>query len=189
MSTKKSFDVYYLLVSEGTAEYRLFGYLTKNKFKNVFSKSKIKFSDKVELVEVGVSRGKLNSAGNIGDFKRKYELIREKYKGQKRFFMLDKDLNDSSKIEELIKQNGDIVQFSEYNTEHLLLKFSGKNPKKPSDFNNDLGNFRDYCRKEFKKQFGKEASDFKDVDFDSVFKNVKDKDIKNAFTELFSTLS
>ena len=189
MSTKKSFDVYYLLVSEGTAEYRLFGYLTKNKFKNVFSKSKIKFSDKVELVEVGVSRGKLNSAGNIGDFKTKYELIREKYKGQKRFFMLDKDLNDSSKIEKLIKQNGDIIQFLEYNTEHLLLKFSRKNPKNPSDFYNILGNFRDYCKKEFKKQFNKKASDFKDVDFDSVFKDVKDKDIKNAFAELFSTLS
>lgn len=188
MSTKKSFDVYHLLVSEGTAEYRLFGYLTKNKFKDVFNKSKIKFSDKVELVEVGVSQGKLNSAGNIGDFKIKYELIREKYKWQKRFFMLDKDLDDSLDIEKLIKQNGDIVQFLEYSSEHLLLKFSGKNPKEPSGFKN-LGEFRVYCKAEFQKQFSKKASDFKDVDFDSVFKNVKDNDIKSSFAELFSTLS
>lgn len=188
MSNKKSFDVYYLLVSEGTTEYRLFGYLTTNKFRSVFSASSIKFSDKVEVVEIGISQGKLNSAGNIGDFKTKYESIREKYNGQKRFFMLDKDLDDSSEIEKLIKQHGDIVQFLEYNSEHLLLKFSGKNPKKPSDFNN-LGEFRNYCKLEFLKHFGKEGADFKDVDFDAIFKNVDDKDIKVAFSELFSTLS
>jgi len=188
MSIKKSFDVYYLLVSEGTAEYRLFGYLTKNKFRSVFSASSIKFSDKVEIVEVGVSQGKLNSAGNIGDFETKYKLIRKKYKGQKRFFMLDKDLDDSLDIEKLIKKNGDIVQFLEYNFEHLLLKFSGKNPKKPSNFNN-LGEFRNYCKSEFLKHFGKKASDFKDTDFDSVFSNATDEELKNSFNELFSTLS
>ncbi|MBU4422113.1 hypothetical protein KKB41_04150 [Patescibacteria group bacterium] len=188
MSTKKSFDVYYLLVSEGTTEYRLFGYLTKNKFKDVFSKSKIKFSDKVELVEMGVSQGKLNGVGNIKDFKKKYKSIREKYKGQKRFFMLDKDIDDSSDIEKLIKKNSDIVQFIEYNSEYLLLKLSSKNPKDRSEFKN-LGEFRDYCKTEFQKQFSKKASDFKDVDFDSVFKNVKDNNIKRSFAELFSTLS
>lgn len=102
--------------------------------------------------------------------------------------MLDKDLDDSPDIEKLIKQNGDIVQFLEYNSEYLLLKFSGKNPKDPSEFKN-LGEFRDYCRAEFKNQFSKKASEFKDTDFDSVFRNVEDEDIKNVFTELFSTLS
>lgn len=188
MSSKKSFEVYYLLVSEGTAEYRLFGYLTTKKFKDVFSKSKIKFSDKVELVEVGVSQGKLNGVSNIKDFKIKYESIREKYKGQKRFFMMDKDLDDSLDIEKLIKQNGDIVQFLEYNSEHLLLKFSAKNPKVPSEFKN-LGEFRDYCEAEFQKQFSKKASDFNDVDFESVFENVKDNDVKSSFAELFATLA
>lgn len=188
MSIKKSFDVYYLLVSEGTAEYRLFGYLTKNKFKEVFSKSKIKFSDKVELVEVGVSQGKLNGVSDIKDFKIKYESIRENYKGQKRFFMLDKDIDDSSGIENLIKENGDIVQFLTYNSEYLLLKFYNKNPKNVTDFKS-LVEFRNYCKAEFQKQFSKRASDFKDVDFDSVFKNAKDNDIKSAFAELFSTLA
>lgn len=188
MSIKKSFDVYYLLVSEGTAEYRLFGYLTTNKFRGAFSASSTKFSDKVEIVEVGVSRGRLNSAGNIGDFKMKYQLIREKYKGQKRFFILDKDLDDSSDIEKLIKQNEDIVQFLEYNTEYLLLKLFGKYPKKPSDFNN-LREFRNYCKLEFIKYFGKEASDFKDADFDLIFNKLSDGVIKDNFVELFSTIS
>jgi len=154
----------------------------------VFSKSKIKFSDKVELVEVGVSQGKLNGVSDIKDFKIKYKLIKKKYKGQKRFFMLDKDINDSSSIENLIKENGDIVQFLAYNSEYLLLKISNKNPKDYSEFKN-LGEFRDYCKSEFQKQFGKKASDFKDFDFDLVFKNTEDKDIKIAFAELFSILS
>ena len=124
MNTKKGFKIYYLLLVEGITEFNLFAYLTKNKFRDLFAESSIQFSNKVEIVEVGISRGNLNGAGNIRDFKKKYELIREKYKGQKRFFMLDKDLDDSSKIEKLIKQNGDIVQFMEYNSEYLLLKFS-----------------------------------------------------------------
>ena len=72
MSTKKSFDVYYLLVSEGTTEYRLFGYLTTNKFRDRFDASSIKFSDKVEIVEAGISQGKLNGAGNLSSFKAKH---------------------------------------------------------------------------------------------------------------------
>jgi hypothetical protein len=102
--------------------------------------------------------------------------------------MLDKDLDDSSDIEKLIKKNGDIVQFLEYNSEHLLLRFSGKNLKNPSDFEN-LIEFRDYCKSEFRKHFGKEASDFKDTDFDSIFNQIDDDKIKSAFTELFATLS
>lgn len=90
MSKKKSFEVYYLLVSEGTAEYRLFGYLTTKKFREMF---------------------------------------------------------------------------------------------------NNLGKFRDYCKPEFKKHFGKKVSDFKDADFDSIFNNVDGDEIKSAFVELFATLS
>ena len=80
------------------------------------------------------------------------------------------------------------MQFIEHNSEYLLLKFSGKNPKKPVDFNN-LGKFRDYCKSEFQKHFGKIAPNFKDSDFDSIFNNVTDKEIKDSFIELFSTLS
>lgn len=115
-------------------------------------------------------------------------MIKAKYAGQKLFYFLDKDMDDSSAIETLITQDGDLVQFTEYNSEHLLLRLAGKKPKNPSDFRN-LKNFRDYCKQEFVKQFGKNAHKFKDTDFDSVFENVKDEDIKNSFAELFSTLS
>jgi hypothetical protein len=187
MGIKKSFNVYYLLVSEGTSEYNLFGYLTTRKFRNLFNSSNTKFSDKVELVDVGISQGKLNGVGNIGDFITKYRAIREKYKGQRIFFIIDRDLEDSSNMEKTIKENGDVVQFIEYNFEYMMLRFSNKDPRNPSNFEN-LGEFRNYCKSEFKKHFNKKASDFKDSDFDSVFKNTKDQDIKSSFKELFSTL-
>ncbi len=188
MDKKKGFNVYYLLLSEGTTEFNLFAYLTKVRFRALFEKSSIKFSNKVEIVKAGISQGNLNGAGSLASFKRKYDLIKEKYPRQKLFFLLDKDLDESSQIESLIKKYADIVQFMEYSSEHLLLRLAGKNPKDPSDFEN-LSGFRPYCKKEFVKQFGKHAHKFKDTDFDSVFENVKDKDIKNAFAELFSTLS
>ncbi len=114
--------------------------------------------------------------------------VKKNYSGQKLFFVLDKDLDDSSKFEALIHSDGDIVQFLMYNSEHLLLKLSGKNPKEPSDFNN-LKDFRDYSEVEFLKQFKKVAPEFKDPDFESVFAKLNDKEIRATFTELFATLS
>ena len=70
------FQIYYLLISEGTTEFNLFAYLTKNKFRDSFEKSNIKFSIKVEIVEAGISQGKLNGAGNLPSFKGKYDLIK-----------------------------------------------------------------------------------------------------------------
>ena len=52
-----------------------------------------------------------------------------------------------------------------------------------------MGEFRDYCKSEFEKQFNKKAPEFKDADFDSVFANTTDDEVKKAFVELFSTLS
>ncbi len=190
MNTKKSFQIYYLLISEGTTEFNLFAYLTKNKFRDSFEKSNIKFSIKVEIVEAGISQGKLNGAGNLSSFKGKYDLIKNdsRYTGQKLFFIIDKDFDDSPQIETLIKSGGDIVQFVEFNSEYLLLKFAGKNPKNPSKFN-CMKDFRDYSKVEFQKEFSKKASDLKDSDFDSIFRTVGDEEIKASFTELFSTLS
>src|SRR3989344_663539 len=171
MNTKKSFKTYYLLLAEGPTEFNLFAYLTKNKFRNLFAESSIQFSNKVEIIKDGkqkVSQGKLNGTSYIKDFKITNSLIKKQYAGQTLFFVLDKDLDDSLAIEKLIVKNGDIIQFVEYNSEYLLLKFGNKNPKKPSDFNN-LKEFRDYCKPEFEKQFKKKASDFKDSDFDSIF--------------------
>ena len=147
-------------------------------------------NDQVEIIEAGISQGKLNGAGNLSSFKGKYNLIKDdgRYKGQKLFFIIDKDFDDSSDIGTLIKNGGDVVQFLEYNFEHLLLKFAGKNPKNPPDFNN-LTDFRAYCKREFQNQFNKNPSDFKDSDFDSIFNNISDEEIKGSFNELFSTLS
>lgn len=187
MSVKKSFQVYYLLISEGTTEFNIFAYLTRNKFRGLFDKSDIKFSLKVEIVELGISQGKLDGVSDIKQFGIKYTSIRERYDGQRRFFVLDKDLDDSTAIENLIKQNNDVVQFLEYNSEFLLLKFSGKNPRNPTEFEN-LSAFRTYCKSEFDKHFGKKTSDLKDADFDSIFANASDEEIKSAFSELFSIL-
>ena len=191
MDEKKEFNVYYVVLSEGTTEFNLFAYLTKNKFRGLFDGSSVKFSKRVEIIKDGnqiVSQGKLDGVSTIAHFTAKHILIKAKYTGQRLFYFLDKDIDDSSVIETLITKDGDIVQFIEYNSEHLLLRLGGKNPKNPSDFGN-LSDFRTYCKKEFVKQFGKNAHKFKDTDFDSVFKNVKDNEIKSSFAELFSTLS
>jgi hypothetical protein len=187
MTKKKIFQIYYLLVSEGTTEYNLFAYLTRNRFRELFYNSNIKFSDKVEIAEVGISKGKLNGASDISSFESKYKFIKKRYKGQKRFFILDKDLDDSLKIADAIKKGKDIVQFIEYNSEYLLLNFADKNPKKPSHFVN-LEKFRSYCKAEFQKQFGKKASQFQDPDFEKVLKNISDEEVKEVFSVLFSTL-
>ncbi len=190
MHEKKEFNVYYLVLSEGTTEYNLFAYLTTKKFRESFEKSNIKFSNKVEIVEAGISQGKLNGGGDLSSFKAKYHPIKDdtRYTGQKLFFMIDKDFDDSPQIETLIKNGGDIVQFMEYSSEHLLMRLAGKNPKNPSDFEN-LKDFRDYCKQEFVKRFGKHAHKFKDADFDLVFNNCTEDEIRVSFSELFSTLS
>lgn len=191
MNTKKSFKIYYLLLVEGATEFNLFAYLTKNKFKKIFAESRIQFSNKVEIIKDGkqkVSQGKLNGISHIKDFKITNSLIKKQYAGQILFFVLDKDLDDSLKIEKLIKQKGDIVQFVEYNSEYLLLKFGNKKPKKPSDFPN-RADFRNYCKVEFQKQFKKKVLEFKDTDFDLIFSNIEDIEIQKSFSELFSTLS
>lgn len=101
--------------------------------------------------------------------------------------MIDKDLDDSPQVEALIKNDGHIVQFVEFNSEYLLLRFANKNLKTPSDFNS-LFEFRLYCKNEFKNHFNKKASEFKDADFDLIFINVDDVRIRGSFRELFSTL-
>jgi hypothetical protein len=191
MDSKRGFNVYYLLLSEGTTEFNLFAYLTKNKFRELFASSSIQFSNKVEIIKDGnqiISQGKLGGVGHIGDFRAKHSLIKAKYTGQTLFFVLDKDLDDSLAIEALIIQNGDIVQFMEHNSEHLLLRLAGKNPKNPSDFGS-MNDFRSYSKQEFVKEFKKNAHEFKDVDFELIFNNSTDNEIRVSFSKLFTTLN
>ena len=190
MNIKKSFKIYYLLIYEGSTEFNIFRYLTTNKFRELFEKSDIKFSNKVEIItndKQEVSQGNLGGAGNIGHFKAKYTLIKDKYAGQKLFFILDNDLDDSLEMKRIIEAGGDIIQFVEYNSEYLLLKLSGKNPKKPFEFTN-LKEFRIYTENEFKSQFGKDAPDLKDSDLDIIFATASYEDIVASFDKLFSTL-
>lgn len=188
MDKKKSFTIYYLLLCEGTTEFKLFTYLTKVRFRGLFDKSSIRFSDGVQIVESNVSQGKLNGAGDFGSFKAKYDAIKKKYPEQTLFFMLDKDLDDSTQIETMIQTGGDIVQFLICNSEHLLLKLDGRAPNGPFDFAN-LKDFRDYCKAEFLKQFGKEASGFKESDFELIFSKLNDEEVRTNFVELFATLT
>jgi len=188
MEKKKGFTIYYLLLCEGTTEYNLFAYLTRVKYRGLFANSNIKFSDKVQIVRSNVSQGKLNGAGNLSSFKAKYDEIKQKYSGQTLFFVLDKDLDDSTQIETLIQSGGDIVQFLIGNSEHLLLRLDGRTPRDTSDFAN-LKDFRDYCKTEFLKQFGKEAPGFKDADFDLIFSKLSDEEVRTTFVELFATIS
>lgn len=149
MDEKKGFNVYYLLLSEGTTEFNLFAYLTKVRFRALFASSSIQFRNTVEIIKDGhqiVSQGKLDGVSTIAHFTSKHILIKAKYAGQRLFYFLDKDIDDSSAIGALITQDGDLVQFMEHSTEHLLLRLARKNPKNPSDFGN-LYDFRTYCKK------------------------------------------
>lgn len=189
MEGKKGIKVYYLLLSEGTTEFNLFAYLTKVRFRALFANSNIQFSINAEIIKNGnqiVSQGKLDGVSDIAHFTAKHNLIKAKYTGQKLFYFLDKDIDDSSAIEVLIKQGGDFVQFMEYNTEHLLLRLAGKNPQNPSDFVS-LKDFRDYCKNEFVKHFSKHAHRFKDADFELVFNIPTEDELKDSFKELLTT--
>ncbi|MBU1163953.1 hypothetical protein KKA15_00130 [Patescibacteria group bacterium] len=190
MGNKKGIKVYHLLLSEGTTEFNLFAYLTKVRFREIFANSNIQFSINVEIIKDDnqiVTQGKLDGVSDIQHFAAKHNLIKAKYIDQKLFYFLDKDIDDSSKIEARIKQDGDLVQFIEYNTEHLLLRLAGKSPKNPSVFEN-LKKFRDYCKNEFVNQFGKHAHKFKDADFELVFNFSTEDKVRASFSELFATL-
>lgn len=190
MSSKRGFKLYYLLLSEGTTEFNLFAYLTKVRFRRLFNASHVQFSNKVEIIKDDnqiVSQGKLDWVSDLKHFKSKHILIKEKYAGQKLFYFLDKDLKESDEIEKFITKDGELIQFVEYNSEHLLLKLAGKNPKNPSDFKN-LSTFRVYCKREFKRQFKKEAHQFKDADFELVFNIPTEDEVKASLSILFSTL-
>ena len=185
---KQGFTVFQLLLSEGTAEFNLFAYITKNKFSEEFESIDTKFSNKVEIIAKGeqiVSQGKLGGVSDIKHFRSKHNLIKSEYKNQPLFYFIDMDVDDSSEIGELILRDGHIVQFIEYNTEYMLLSLDGKNPRTPTDFAN-LKAFRDYCKSEFVNEYGKCAHKFKDSDFEKIFKKCSDEEIRASFPELFS---
>lgn len=190
MRVKKGFKIFYLLISEGTTEFNIFAYLTTKKFRYLFEKSNVQFSVKAEIIKNGnqiVSQGKLGGVGSLCGFQAKYNLVKSKYVGQRLFVLLDKDLDESEEIGNLIRSTNDVVQFLEYNSEYLLLKLAKKKLRKPSEFAS-LNDFRTYCKSEFYKVFRKKTSDFKDSDFDQVFALVTDEEVRVEFKELFATL-
>jgi len=189
--TKRPFKIFYFLACEGHTEYVIFSYLTRNRFRKEFSKSNVKFRDNINIIRdpsIIILNGKMDGVGDEANFKSKYNIIKREYPNEKFFFLLDEDLGDSLKIKAIIEGGGDVVQFIEHNSEHLLLKLSGYNPKEPKDFK-DLKSFRDYSKKEFRAKFGKKANMINDFDLDRVFKDISDNEIKEIFKEVFSTLN
>lgn len=186
----KKLKIHYLLIVEGYTEGKIFAYLTKVKFSQDFNGSNIKFSNKVNITKpsINISQGNLGGCHNLKNFKKKYKAIRSTYPNKKLFFLLDNDMPDSIKIQDLIIKDKNIIQFMEYNSEYLLLKYADKNPRSPTDFPN-LKSFRTYIKKKFEKDLKKKASELNDNDFDLIFQNIEDDVIKKDFAELFKTLT
>ena len=194
----------YLLFKEGQAEQKLIQYFRYNRFADLFNNSKIKFDEKINISRNGIKiieNGNMLGVSDRVHFESKYIDIVEYddnlYENKQMFFVLDEDIKDSEKIGDFIKSKGKIIQFIKYNIEYLLLELSGIKLKEPnlkdfSDFNNwhnkDWKAYRDYCKVEFKKYFNKEAHEFKDSDFENIFKNHSDEEIKNIFPELFKLI-
>ncbi len=187
MQQKIILKEYYLLLTEGLTEFNIFAYLTRVRFRDIFANSSIQFSEKVEIVELDISKGILNGITNLKTFKNKYKSIRKKYKGQGKFFLLDSDIIDSSEIEIHIKENNDIVQFMDFNSEYLLLKIVGKKLRHKDEFQN-LTDFRNYCKFEFSKHFEKKAHELKGTDFHKIFESISDKDVMGYFPVLFKLI-
>ena len=185
---KKPFKVYYFLAYEGHMEFEIFAYL-KERFKNVFIKSNIKFTEKLNVIDENtgeeiVSMGKLNGVGDLRDFKNKYKKIKKDYKDEKILFFIDKDLKESGDIEKEITQGGDVVQFSVYNSEFVLLNLYGHNLLDISEFGSNLKDFRDYCKNEFRNVFGQNVK----INYDlmkKIFGNISDEVIIQKFDVIF----
>ncbi|MFZ3055046.1 MAG: hypothetical protein WA091_03665 [Minisyncoccales bacterium] len=188
-ASKKSLKINYFLACEGYTEYIIFSYL-KNRFRDDFLKSNINFSDKANIIQGGIdiiSNGVMDGIGDKANFKSKYNIIKEKYQGGIFFFLLDDDLDDSSEIKKIIEKGGDFSQFIKHNSEYLLLRLSGYELKEPMEFKVSK-KFRDYCKEEFSKKFGKKASRINDFDLDDIFRDTTDEEIKRIFNDLFSIL-
>ena len=161
----------YVICYEGKAEITLFGFL-----KNNFCKNNKTF--KPELIE---------GFDTLEVFQRKYVKILKRWsfkptalKQKIHFiFLVDKDLDDSSKIEKFIADNGHIVQFCNPNTEAVLLGLAGSNVIQDGN----LKDFRAKCKAKFKEKFDKEAHKMKDTDLVVLIKD------EATFTKTFPQLN
>ena len=181
---KKPFKVYYFLAYEGHTEFVIFAYI-KNRFKDVFSKSKVTFREprNTELF----SNGKLNGVKDLSDFEDKYIRIKKDYENETFLFILDDDLYHSPRIAKKIKEGRDFVQFIKYNSEFMLLRLAGHELKDISEFDSNFQEFRDYSKSEFRRVYGKDLKYIINDDFlDSVMLGLSDEDIKKNFEVIFS---
>lgn len=184
--------IYHFLACEGHTEYIIFSYLTRNRFRDRFSRANtnVEFSDKANVIvnaDESISGGKLNGVKSLKHFNIKYAALKTAYPTQTFFFFLDEDLNDSAAIKKVILQGGDFVQFVTYNSEYLLLERSGNNPQHPTAFGT-LQDFRNYCKATFLTTFGKEASRINDQDLDTILTNSTDAEIEAIFGDLFALI-
>lgn len=179
----------YSIIYEGYADFLLFAYLTKVLFRKEFLK--VKFIKNTNLILNGesvVSNGDMIGIGDLSNFKSKYIPLKREYKEATFFFILDSDLDDSKDIVNFLQENNELFQVAKYNTEYFLLSKGGEQLKNPSDFRN-MKEFRGYCKDEFLRIKGKEASNMSDSDFDSILKNISKDEIIKDYKELFSLIS
>ncbi len=184
--------IYHFLACEGHTEYVIFSYLTRNRFRDRFSRANtnVEFSDKANVivnVDESIYGGKLNGVKSLKHFNLKYVALKVAYPNQTFFFFLDEDLDDSAVIKQVILQGGDFVQFVTFNSEYLLLERSGNNPLNPTAFAT-MQDFRNYCKEAFLTTFGKEASRINDKDLDVMLANSTDADLEVIFNDLFSLI-
>lgn len=184
--------IYHFLACEGHTEYIIFSYLTRNRFRDRFSRTNtnVEFSDRANVIvntDESISGGKLNGVKSFKHFNLKYSALKAAYPSQTFFFFLDEDLDDSNAIKQVILQGGDFAQFITYNSEYLLLQLSGNNPQNPTAFPN-MQAFRDYCKATFLSTFGKEASRINDIDLDTMLGNSTDAELEIIFADLFALI-
>jgi hypothetical protein len=150
-----------ITLCEGEAEVTIFNFL------------KINFLNK-RIVFKGPEN--LGGIRDLAEFKRKYYQKIRKYslkpatdfKNVRFLFIIDNDLDDSAGIERFIKQNGNLVQLCDPNTEGMILSIIGKGQVRTMA--SDI--FRRKCKLKFKKHFQYEAHKLKDSELKKIFSDV-----------------
>ena len=170
--TIKAKDIY-VVCCEGETEINLFGFLTKFNFKN----KKFKVKDMEGFSSLPLFKRKYNQILKEWSIKPKKDTLNKKIHF---LFFIDKDLEESKKIETFIKSNGHTVQFCDKNTESVLLRIVGVNVEEDTN----LKDFRAKCKERFKIKFGQEAHKMKGEDLIKIIQDVQT--FKDNFLELYT---
>ncbi|MDD4409370.1 MAG: hypothetical protein PHW52_01815 [Candidatus Pacebacteria bacterium] len=126
--------------------------------------------------------------GDLTDFKSKYRPLKKEFPEKTFLFILDGDLDDSHSIKDFLRIKDELVQMAEYNTEYFLLEKGHILLRKPESFS-DRDEFRCYCKKEFLRTKGKDASQMGDMDFAAILGGIPKDEIVKDYDTLFSLIN